>query len=435
MNHLVPKSHGLAGDDPGRTDHRQLQDHRQARRGGHGGGLPGRTPVIGSKVAIKAIHPELSRNPEVVSRFMTEAKSVNQIGNEHIVDVSDFGNTPDGRVLLHHGVPAGRVAGGPPAARAAAARRAARWRSPPRWRTRWPPPTPTASSTAISSRRTSSSSPRGHAADFVKVLDFGLAKLTQGEEKVSHKTRTGSVMGTPYYMSPEQCEGKAEIDHRADIYSLGVILFEMMTGRVPFGGEGYGEIIVKHLTMPPPAPRDINPAITPAQQSGDPARAHQAARRALLLDGGVPDGDARSRGLRGELARRSPPRRRQDRETSAAACRCGWTTATRVTSSACPCPPPSATPARSSTRRWKSPARARGWCFGVLAAAAVAAGAAVFLMKQSSGDPLSAAAAQTAPADPTPPPATSPPALSAPDGEGLVLVGARRRHGGVQDHR
>ena len=98
------------------------------------------------------------------------------------------------------------------------------------------------------------------------MLDFGLAKLTQGEEKVSHKTRTGSVMGTPYYMAPEQCEGKAGVDHRADIYSLGVILFEMMTGRVPFGGEGYGEIIVKHLTMPPPAPRDINPVITPAQE-------------------------------------------------------------------------------------------------------------------------------------------------------------------------
>src|SRR5262245_56246841 len=53
-------------------------------------------PVIGHKVALKAMHPELSRNPEVVSRFMTEAKSVNQIGNEHIVDVSDFGNTSDG---------------------------------------------------------------------------------------------------------------------------------------------------------------------------------------------------------------------------------------------------------------------------------------------------------------------------------------------------
>ena len=97
------------------------------------------------------------------------------------------------------------------------------------------------------------------------MLDFGLAKLTgSGDEKVSHKTRTGSVMGTPYYMAPEQCEGKASIDHRADIYSLGVILFEMLTGKVPFGGEGYGEIIVKHITMPAPSARALVPELSPA---------------------------------------------------------------------------------------------------------------------------------------------------------------------------
>ena len=95
----------------------------------------------------------------------------------------------------------------------------------------------------------------------MKVLDFGLAKLTQGDNKVTHKTRTGSVMGTPYYMSPEQCEGKIEIDHRGDIYSLGVLIFEMLTGKVPFGGEGYGEIIVKHVTMPPPSVRSVVPEL------------------------------------------------------------------------------------------------------------------------------------------------------------------------------
>jgi len=98
----------------------------------------------------------------------------------------------------------------------------------------------------------------------VKVLDFGLAKLTQVEEKVTHKTRAGSVMGTPYYMSPEQGEGKIESDHRADIYSLGILLFEMLTGKVPFGGEGYGEIIVKHITHQAPSARKINPAISAA---------------------------------------------------------------------------------------------------------------------------------------------------------------------------
>jgi hypothetical protein len=71
------------------------------------------------------------------------------------------------------------------------------------------------------------------------------------------------VMGTPYYMSPEQCEGKAEIDHRADIYALGVILFEMLTGKIPFGGEGYGEILVKHITVQPPGARSIVPDLPP----------------------------------------------------------------------------------------------------------------------------------------------------------------------------
>ncbi|MDZ4694305.1 MAG: serine/threonine-protein kinase [Deltaproteobacteria bacterium] len=218
-------------------------------------------PVIGRKVALKAIHPDLSKNPEVISRFMTEAKSVNQIGNEHIVDISDFGNTAEGefyfvmeflqgesladRLRREHHFPMARAL--KIAAQVADALFASH-------------------SHGIIHRDLKPENiyliTRGSSDDFVKVLDFGLAKLTQGDEKVSHKTRTGSVMGTPYYMSPEQCEGKASVDHRADVYSLGVILFEMMTGKVPFGGEGYGEIIVKHITQAPPSARAINPEIS-----------------------------------------------------------------------------------------------------------------------------------------------------------------------------
>jgi serine/threonine-protein kinase len=217
-------------------------------------------PVIGRKVAMKAIHPELSRNPEVVSRFVTEAKSVNQIGNEHIVDIHDFGTTTDGEFYFIMEFLQGE-------ALVDRLKRAA--------------PLDPARALAIAEQVTDALGSshqhgiihrdlkpeniflitKGHATDFVKVLDFGLAKLTLGEDKVSHKTRTGSVMGTPYYMSPEQCEGKANIDHRSDIYSLGVILFEMVTKCVPFGGEGYGEIIVKHITAPIPSPRALNPLL------------------------------------------------------------------------------------------------------------------------------------------------------------------------------
>jgi serine/threonine protein kinase len=223
-------------------------------------------PVIGRKVALKAIHPELSRNPEVVSRFITEAKSVNQIGNEHIVDIHDFGNTSDGEFYFIMEYLQGE----------SLADKLKRERF-------FPPSRALQVAAQVADALAASHAHgiihrdlkpeniflinRGSNVDFVKVLDFGLAKLTQGEEKATHKTRTGSVMGTPYYMAPEQCEGKASVDHRADLYSLGVILFEMMTGQVPFSGEGYGEIIVKHITVPPPAARSINPQLTAAHEA------------------------------------------------------------------------------------------------------------------------------------------------------------------------
>jgi serine/threonine-protein kinase len=223
-------------------------------------------PVIGRRVAMKAIHPELSRSPEVVSRFVTEAKSVNQIGNEHIVDIHDFGTTPDGDFYFIMEFLQGEALSD---------------------RLKRESPMDVGRALAIAAQVADALGAshehgiihrdlkpeniflitKSHVPDFVKVLDFGLAKLTQSDDKVSHKTRTGSVMGTPYYMAPEQCEGKASVDHRADIYSLGVILFEMVTGKVPFGGEGYGEIIVKHMTAAVPLPRAINPLLPASVES------------------------------------------------------------------------------------------------------------------------------------------------------------------------
>jgi eukaryotic-like serine/threonine-protein kinase len=217
-------------------------------------------PVIGKKVAMKAIHPELSKNSDVVSRFITEAKAVNQIGHEHIVDIADFGNTSDGEFYFVMEYLQGE----------SLSDRLKRVKN-----------LPVRQAMSIGAQIADALNAshqqgiihrdlkpeniflclRGANHDFVKVLDFGLAKLTQNDQKVTHKTRTGSVMGTPYYMSPEQCEGKIEIDYRADIYSLGVLIFEMLTGKVPFGGEGYGEIIVKHVTMPPPSVRSIVPEL------------------------------------------------------------------------------------------------------------------------------------------------------------------------------
>ncbi len=223
-------------------------------------------PVIGRKVAMKAIHPELSRNAEVVSRFMTEAKSVNQIGNDHIVDIHDFGTTKDGEFyFIMEFLQGDSVADRLKRERVFAAPRALQIAA------QVADALAASHGHGIIHRDLKPENifliTKGTNADFVKVLDFGLAKLTQGEDKASHKTRTGSVMGTPYYMAPEQCEGKSNIDHRSDLYSLGVILYEMMTGSVPFTGEGYGEIIVKHITQPPPAPRSYNPELTMAHEA------------------------------------------------------------------------------------------------------------------------------------------------------------------------
>lgn len=98
----------------------------------------------------------------------------------------------------------------------------------------------------------------------VKVLDFGIAKLR--DETASHITQTGSVMGTPHYMSPEQCLGE-ELDPRADIYSVGIVLYEMLCGRVPFNSPISTAVVVQHVSQPPPSLRSINPAVPPGLEA------------------------------------------------------------------------------------------------------------------------------------------------------------------------
>ena len=97
----------------------------------------------------------------------------------------------------------------------------------------------------------------------VKVLDFGIAKLIGGSA-AGTKTRTGNLLGTPLYMSPEQCRGSGSIDNRSDIYSLGCIMYELFCGTPPFVAEGLGDLIVAHVAQPPPDPPGVTPAIRSA---------------------------------------------------------------------------------------------------------------------------------------------------------------------------
>jgi tRNA A-37 threonylcarbamoyl transferase component Bud32 len=247
-------------------------------------------PVIGRKAALKAIHPEHARNAEVVSRFVNEAKSINQIGHEHIVEVTDFGRTASGDFYFIMEYLQGetlaeliaREAPLPPARAVAIAGQIA-------------DALEASHAHGVIHRDLKPDNifmvPRAGGADFVKVLDFGLAKLLNGD--AAYDMRAGLVMGTPYYMAPEQCEGRTEIDQRADIYALGVILFEMLTGKLPFGGDNCADILLKQITMLAPAARSIVPELPEAldvilhralAKDPDERFATMAALRQVLLD-------------------------------------------------------------------------------------------------------------------------------------------------------
>jgi serine/threonine-protein kinase len=220
-------------------------------------------PRIHRRVAIKVLLPQYAQNPQVVSRFFNEAKAANEIRNEHIVDILDFGELPDGApyIIMEwlDGRSLGDVldkAGKLPLARAVhIARGIARALS-------------AAHAHGIVHRDLKPDNifllERTGDADFVKVLDFGIAKLVGSEQAASDvKTKTGALIGTPSYMSPEQCRGIA-VDQRSDIYSLGVILYRMLTGRLPFEAEALGELLLQHMTQQPKSLREHEPTLPPS---------------------------------------------------------------------------------------------------------------------------------------------------------------------------
>jgi eukaryotic-like serine/threonine-protein kinase len=225
--------------------------------GGMGSVYLAEHPQIGKRVALKVLHAEFASNPDVVSRFFNEAKAVNDIGHPNIVDVIDYGVLTGQHASEKFVYFIMEYLAGQTLAQLV--------------RAESPLPPERALTIALQCADALSAShrceivhrdlkpdniilqQRGRERDFVKLLDFGIAKLT-GEQHGSNRTRTGIVMGTPAYMSPEQCEGKGNVDHRTDIYALGIVLYEMLTGRVPFIGDGYGEILIQHLTQSPISP-------------------------------------------------------------------------------------------------------------------------------------------------------------------------------------
>jgi len=231
-------------------------------QGGFGTVFKATHPLIGKVVAIKVLNRQYSAQPEMVSRFVAEARAVNQIRNRFIIDIFGFGQLEDGRhyYVMEHldGVPLseyldnqGRLGltDAIPILRAVARALDA------------------AHAKGIAHRDLKPENiflaSESDGTLYPKLLDFGIAKLMVTDDQLKHKTRTGAPIGTPYYMSPEQCRGR-DVDHRTDVYAFGCVTYKLLTGVVPFDGEDYMEILMKQMGDPVPKASAIVPGLPPS---------------------------------------------------------------------------------------------------------------------------------------------------------------------------
>lgn len=246
-------------EDPlvGQVIQERFRVERKLGQGGMGAIYLAEHLLLKKLVAIKCLHAGLASNPDVIRRFKNEAVAASSIGHPNIVEVMDMGRFDDGTFYMVLEYLEGRDfqedldAEGPQsvgkvahigvqvcAALGAAAKKGIVHRD---------------------LKPENIFLVRRHGDDaFVKVLDFGISKILDGS---GGATKTGELMGTPYYMAPEQVLGEREITHLADIYALGVILFQALSGSVPFDGNALAQIIMKIATQPAPSVREHAPHV------------------------------------------------------------------------------------------------------------------------------------------------------------------------------
>ncbi|HTR53699.1 MAG TPA: protein kinase [Kofleriaceae bacterium] len=234
---------------------------RKIGEGGMGVVYAVRHAVIERPLAIKVLKREAMRDSATVRRFVQEAKAASRIGHPNIVDVTDFGTTPDGMTYsvmeFVDGTTLARTikeaAPMPPERAVRIASQIARALG-------------AAHDKGIVHRDLKPENvflvDRDGRPDFVKIVDFGIAKVTpaEGAAEGPKLTRQGTIFGTPEYMAPEQATGRGDTDHRVDIYALGTILYEMLCGRVPHKGANVMQTIAMQMLDDVKPPSVVNPA-------------------------------------------------------------------------------------------------------------------------------------------------------------------------------
>jgi serine/threonine-protein kinase len=239
---------------------------RQIGQGGMGAVYLAEHRRIQRRAALKVLLPEYCGNQQLLARFFAEASAASRIRHPGITEVLDCDVLPDGQAYILMELLEGEslrqalarapaLGGDIPQALAIAAQVAEAMDAAHRVQIVHRDLKPDNVFLVSSPERP---------ARVVKVLDFGIAKLTERGGHSATDTSTGMILGTPIYMSPEQCRGTRQVDSRTDIYSLGCVLFEMLCGRPPFQSHGAGELIAAHIGQPAPSARSLAPGLTPA---------------------------------------------------------------------------------------------------------------------------------------------------------------------------
>ncbi|MBN1611716.1 MAG: serine/threonine protein kinase [Polyangiaceae bacterium] len=232
-------------------------------RGGMGSVWEGIHVSLGTRVAVKFIDSEYINSEEIRARFANEARAAAKLVSKHVVQVFDHGACADGRsyivmeflsgeALDHRLDRVGRLS---PAETARIVTQVCRGLSK-------------AHAAGIVHRDLKPENiflvwDEEDGADIAKVVDFGIAKFTDSSIAASSATRTGSVLGTPFYMSPEQARGLRTVDRRTDLWALGVVTYRCLVGALPFEGEALGDLLVKICTAPLPIPSQQLPGLSP----------------------------------------------------------------------------------------------------------------------------------------------------------------------------